>query len=151
MIKHYKDFWSGLMFMAFGLTVISIARDYPFGNSVRMGPGFFPMVLASLLAVIGLIVTVRACFDRRHVSVGPLAWKPLLIILAATALYGLLVRDAGFIAVTFACVLITARASKRGRLIPQVLLAAGTTLCCMLIFIHGLGVPLTLFGSLFGR
>jgi hypothetical protein len=151
MIKHYKDFWSGLMFMIFGLAVIAIARDYPFGNGARMGPGYFPMVLATLLAVLGLIVTVRACFGRRHVSVGPLAWKPLLIILAATSLYGLLVRDAGFIAVTFACVLMTARASRRGRWIPQVLLAAGTTLCCVLIFIHGLGVPLTLFGSLFGR
>lgn len=151
MIKNYKDFWSGLMFMVFGLAVIAIARDYRFGNSIRMGPGYFPMVLASLLAVIGLIVTVRACFDRKRVSVGPLAWKPLLIILTATALYGLLVNAAGFIAVTFACVLMTARASRRGRWIPQLLLAAGTTLCCVLIFIYGLGVPLTLFGSFYGR
>jgi hypothetical protein len=151
MIKHYKDFWSGLMFMGFGLAVIAIARDYPFGNSIRMGPGYFPMVLASLLAVIGLIVTVRACFGRRRVSVEPLAWKPLLVILVATSLYGLLVHGAGFIAVTFACVLMSARASRQGRWIPQVLLAAGTTLCCLLIFIYGLGLPIAPLGSLFGR
>ena len=54
MIKNHKDFWSGLMFMAFGLGVIAIARHYPFGTTIRMGAGFFPMVLASLLAVFGL-------------------------------------------------------------------------------------------------
>lgn len=150
MIKNYKDFWSGLLFLAFGLAFIAIARDYPFGTSTRMGPGYFPMVLASLLAILGLLVAVRSLLSRQRAKVEPFALKSLLLVLGATALYGLLVREAGFIALTFACVLISARASTHKRWLPQIILAIGTTLCCALIFIKALGLPLSLLGSFFG-
>ncbi len=145
-----KDFWSGLLFLAFGLFVMGMARSYPFGTTTRMGPGFFPLVLAALLAILGLIIAVRGCLARGGETIGPLAWKPLLLVLAATVLYGLLVKEAGFIAVTFVAVLLSARASRHGGLIPRLLLAAATTLCCILIFITGLGLPLSLLGTWFG-
>lgn len=148
MIKNQKDFWSGVMFMAFGLGILSIARHYPFGTTTRMGAGFFPTVLAAVLAVFGLIIVVRACVGQRRGEITGVAVKPLLLVTVATVFYGALVQDAGFIAVTFLCVLISARASRRGGWLPQILLAAGTTLCCFLIFIQGLGLPLTSFGTL---
>jgi len=149
MISRSKDFWSGLLFLAFGLAVIGTARNYPFGTTTRMGAGFFPMVLAALLAILGLIIAVRSCLTEKREAIGPVAWKPLLLVLAATAMYGLLVKEAGFIAVTFAAVLLSARASRHGGLVPRLLLAAGTTLCCLLIFISGLGLPLSLLGTWF--
>jgi len=150
MIKNHKDFWSGLMFMALGLTVIGIARDYPFGTSTRMGAGYFPMVLACLLSILGLLITLRSMMTRHKAEIEPLALKPLLFVLGATVLYGLLVREAGFIAVTFACVLISARASTSKRWMPQIALAIGTTACCALIFIKALGLPLSALGAFFG-
>lgn len=57
----------------------------------------------------------------------PFAMKSLLLVLGATVLYGLLVREAGFIALTFACVLISARASTHKRWFPQIILAIGTS------------------------
>lgn len=150
MIKDYKDFWSGLLFVAFGLGVISIARDYSFGTATRMGPGFFPMTVASLLAALGVVITVRSALTRKQAAIGPLALKPLCFVIAATVLYGLLVREAGFIAVTFASVLLSARASINGRWLPQLILAIGTTACCVLIFIKGLGIPLSSFGTFLG-
>jgi len=149
MISRSKDFWSGLLFLAFGLAVIGTARHYPFGTTTRMGAGFFPMVLAALLAILGLIIAVRSCLAETREAIGPVAWKPLLLVLAATAMYGLLVKEAGFIAVTFTAVLLSARASRHGGLVPRLLLAAGTTLCCLLIFISGLGLPLSLLGTWF--
>ena len=147
MIKSQKDFWSGVLFMAFGLGVLAIARHYPFGTTTRMGAGFFPMVLASVLAIFGLIIVVKACVAKRRSDITNTALVPLLVI-AATVLYGALVQEAGFVAVTFISVLVAARASRRGGWASQLLLAAGTTLCCFLIFIQGLGLPLTSFGSL---
>jgi hypothetical protein len=149
MIKNHKDFWSGLLFVALGLSVISIARDYPFGSSTRMGSGYFPMLLACLLAALGLLITVRSLLSRKKVSIDALALKPLFFVLAATVLYGVLVREAGLIATTFACVLLSARASIHGRWLPQVVLAVCTTACCVLIFIKGLGIPLSAFGRFF--
>ena len=61
MVNNQKDFWSGVMFTAFGLGILVVARDYPLGTTTRMGAGFFPMVLATVLAALGVIILVRAC------------------------------------------------------------------------------------------
>ena len=42
MIRHPKDFFAGLVFLGFGAGAIVIARGYPMGNAMRMGPGYFP-------------------------------------------------------------------------------------------------------------
>lgn len=149
MIGRSKDFWSGLLFLALGLAVMDIARHYPFGTTTRMGSGFFPMILAALLAILGLIIAVRSFLSARRDPIGPIVWKPLLLVLAATAMYGLLVREAGFIVVTFAAVLVTASASRHGCRTARLILAAATTLCCWLIFLKGLGLPLSPFGTWF--
>ena len=150
MMVRTKDFWSGMLFLAFGLGILTLARNYPFGSTTRMGPGFLPQVLAALLACLGLLIAVRSCVARRREEIAGFAWKPLLLVLAAIVLYGLLVRPAGFVAVTFASVLLCARASRHGSLTARLWLAAGTTLCCALIFVTGLGLPLPLLGSWFG-
>ena len=147
MVKNQKDFWSGVMFTAFGLGILAVARDYPFGTTTRMGAGFFPTVLATVLAALGVIILVRACVTKRKDKVSGLVLMPLLLVLVATALYGALVNEIGFIVATFLCVLIAARASRQGRWLSQVILAAGTTLCCYLIFIYGLGLPLPAIGA----
>jgi len=59
-ITNGKDFWAGLMFVAFGLAFMWKAQDYAMGTSVRMGPAYFPTVLGGLLAVLGAAVLFRA-------------------------------------------------------------------------------------------
>jgi hypothetical protein len=59
-ITNGKDFWAGLMFVAFGLAFMWKAQDYAMGTSVRMGPAYFPTMLGGLLAVLGAVVLFRA-------------------------------------------------------------------------------------------
>jgi heme A synthase len=59
-IKDYKDFWSGIMFLAFGLLAVYLAQSYNMGTSARMGPGYFPAVLGGLLALMGLWVLLAS-------------------------------------------------------------------------------------------
>ena len=49
MIRGQQDFWSGLLFVGFGAVALVIGRDYAMGTAMRMGPGYFPMILAGLL------------------------------------------------------------------------------------------------------
>ncbi len=63
-ITNGKDFWAGLMFIAFGLAFMIIAQNYAMGNAVRMGPAYFPTVLGGLLAVLGGVIFVRAFFSH---------------------------------------------------------------------------------------
>src|SRR5688572_14793899 len=45
MIRSTKDFWTGVLYVFFGLTAIIVARDYGMGTAVRMGPAYFPTIL----------------------------------------------------------------------------------------------------------
>ena len=61
-ITNGKDFWAGLMFIAFGLGFMLVAGNYAMGNAVRMGPAYFPTVLGGMLAVLGgVIFSARSC------------------------------------------------------------------------------------------
>ncbi|NCW01579.1 MAG: tripartite tricarboxylate transporter TctB family protein, partial [Betaproteobacteria bacterium] len=57
-IKNYRDFWAGILFMAFGLAFIVFARDYNMGTAAKMGPAYFPTVLGGLLSVLGAAITI---------------------------------------------------------------------------------------------
>jgi len=48
-IRNNRDVWAGAMLIATGAASVIIARDYSFGTSLRMGPGYFPSVLGGLL------------------------------------------------------------------------------------------------------
>lgn len=63
-IRHPQDFWSGVMFMFFGLAAVIIGQDYPMGTAGRMGPAYFPVVLGGLLTLIGLATTLRSLWTR---------------------------------------------------------------------------------------
>ena len=52
-IKSQKDFFSGLMFMGVGVAFAWGASSYTIGNGARMGPGYFPLALGVLLAILG--------------------------------------------------------------------------------------------------
>ncbi|MDP3170649.1 MAG: tripartite tricarboxylate transporter TctB family protein, partial [Polaromonas sp.] len=56
-IKNQKDFFAGLMFMGVGVAFAWGATNYNVGTGARMGPGYFPLMLGVLMAVIGAAIT----------------------------------------------------------------------------------------------
>lgn len=91
-IKSQKDFFSGLMFMVVGVAFAWGATTYSVGSGARMGPGYFPLVLGILLALIGVIITFKAMVVETEGGdkIGAWAWKPLFFILAANFVFGIL-------------------------------------------------------------
>jgi putative tricarboxylic transport membrane protein len=148
-ISSPKDFWSGLIYLFFGVSAILIARDYGMGSALRMGPAYFPTVLGWLLIIIGAISVVRG-FLVAGTPIGRFAAKGLIIITGATVLFGLTVRGAGLAIALPVFVILSAAASSRFRVLPTLLMAAALTAFCVLVFVHGLGVPLPVIGSWFG-
>lgn len=90
-IKSQRDFWSGLMFMAFGIAFAWGATNYTIGEGARMGPGYFPLMLGILLTLIGLFVTFEALVVETEdgEKVGKWAWKPLFFIIFSNIVFGL--------------------------------------------------------------
>jgi hypothetical protein len=60
-IKGPKDFWAGLMFIAFGgFFMLWALTHYQMGTAVRMGPAYFPAVLGGLLVFLGMLVLIES-------------------------------------------------------------------------------------------
>ena len=79
-IKNGKDFWAGLMFVSFGLAFVLIARNYPMGSAVRMGPAYFPTVLGAMLAVLGAMVLFRAFVSKFAHPLKVFTFRPVLVV-----------------------------------------------------------------------
>ena len=89
-IKSQKDFFSGLMFIVVGGAFALGASTYTIGTGARMGPGYFPLVLGVLLAIIGIAVTFTSLVVETEDGdkVGKFAWKPLFFIITANLVFG---------------------------------------------------------------
>jgi hypothetical protein len=91
-IKSQKDFFAGLMFMGVGVAFAWGATTYNVGTGARMGPGYFPLMLGILLALIGSLIAFKATVVETvdGDKIGKWAWKPLFFILAANFTFGIL-------------------------------------------------------------
>jgi len=91
-IKSQKDFFCGLMFMAVGVAFAWGASTYNVGTGARMGPGYFPLLLGILMAIIGAAVTFTSLVVETEGGgkIGKIAWKPLVFIIGANVIFGVL-------------------------------------------------------------
>lgn len=91
-IKSQKDFFSGLMFMGVGVAFAWGATTYSVGSGARMGPGYFPLMLGVLMAILGAAITFKALVVETvgGDKVGKWAWKPLFFIILANLVFGAL-------------------------------------------------------------
>lgn len=149
-IRNPKDFWTGAIFMAVGGVAVLLARDYPFGTTFKMGPGYFPTVLGALLALVGLITVLRGLL-RPGTAVGALAYREILLVLTATVLFGVLLRGAGLVVAVVLLVMVGAYASRYFRWGTAVALAAAMAAFCVLVFVKALGLPLPILGPWLGQ
>jgi Tripartite tricarboxylate transporter TctB family len=141
-IKSQKDFFSGLMFAAVGAAFAIGASTYNVGNGARMGPGYFPLMLGILLAVIGLVITFTSMVIEAPGGdkIGKIAWKPLFFVISANIVFGILLAGIpafgipamGLIVAIYALVFIASMAEAgwkfRTTLILATVLAVGSYL-----------------------
>jgi hypothetical protein len=148
-IRHPKDFWTGIIFLFFGLGAVFIGQDYAMGSAGRMGPAYFPSVLGTLLAVIGLIGIIRS-FIVVGEPIGRFYMKELLMILAAILLFGILMRGAGLVPAILVLIFLSAYAGPKFNLKEVTFLAVGLAVFAVVVFVKLLGLPMAAFGPWFG-
>ena len=145
-ILHNKDFWGGVMLIAIGIAAAVMARDYPFGTALRMGPGYFPTVLGGVLALFGLYLLVRS-LRSSDVIAGSWSIRALVILPVAFVLFGVLMDRAGFIPALAVLIVGSAAAGPEFRLREVALLTAVLIVFCVVVFIWGLGLPYPLLAG----
>jgi hypothetical protein len=135
----------GLVFVALGGFFVYQCLNLDLGTAVRMGPGFFPLILACVLTFLGLVVLVQATRVKGE-PIAPLALRGMLFILPAPVFFGLTVRGLGFVPSLFFTALIAAFASSRMKPTMALALAVAITVFSALVFSYALGLPFERFG-----
>ena len=150
-IRHPKDFYSGLIFIAFGLGAIVIGSNYTLGTAARMGPGYFPRILGILLIALGAIIALRA-LRLQGTPVPAFKWWPTLIVLGTVVLFGLVVEQLGLALSTVGLIFGASAASHEFRWKEAIFSGVFFALLAIGVFVLGLKLqlpiwPVFLFGS----
>lgn len=144
-MKNTQDFYAGLLFTGVGSAFGWGALDYQVGSSGRMGPGYFPLLLGVLLALLGGVMMLRAALfqaDRANV-IGPWAWKPMVAIISANLLFGVALGGLprlglpalGLMGGIYLLTLVACLAGERFRLKEAALLATALAALSYLAFV----------------
>jgi hypothetical protein len=141
-----KDFWSGAMLIAAGAATMIIARNYSFGTTLRMGPGYFPTVLGSILVLFGLYLLVAGLRDGEKIT-GVWSLRAMIVLPLSFVLFGVLMTYAGFVPALLVLIFGSALASPQFKLVEVVLLSVLLTAASVALFVWGLGLPYPLIAD----
>jgi hypothetical protein len=156
-IKSQKDFFCGLMFMAVGVAFAWGASTYNVGTGARMGPGYFPLLLGVLLAIIGAAVTFASLVVETEGGgkIGKIAWKPLIFVIGANVIFGILLAGVdkfgipafGMIIAIYALVFVASMAEDGWKVKNTFILATALAVGSYLAFVLALKLQFPVWPS----
>lgn len=139
------DFWTGVLFMALGITVAYMAQSFHVSAGAA-SPRVFPTLIGTVMAVLGAAIALRGWRSAGALSVPAWFSNPRQVALVvflpiAVLAYGLLAPIYGSTPVAFG--VITVHCLIYGLRIPlAVAVGVAGSLIVTFIFIKLLGVPL---------
>ena len=145
-----KDLWASVMYIGTGALGMWIARDYPFGSALRMGPGYFPSVLGGIMVVMGIYVLVLGLRKDHEKIQGNWSIRALIVLPISMIAFGILMEEAGFIPAMAALIPISAAAGRDFKWLEVAALTIGLTIVCWFGFIYLLGLPYPVIKGMWG-
>ena len=142
-----KDLLAGLIFIGFGLAFGYTSLTYEVGTALRMGPGYFPLILSLVILLLGVIIAARSFFTGPDkVPLARVPWVGVTLLVGGLVFFGATVRGLGLAPSLFISVFMGAFASQRTGFLGALFLAGLLTFTCIAIFIWALGMPLAVIG-----
>jgi hypothetical protein len=149
MIRNPRDFYAGLLFVAFGIAALVFAQSYALGSAARMGPGYFPRLLGVLLVGLGALQSLFSL--RPGTELQPdWHWRPLFILLLSVCLFILITPWFGFVVAAIALVFVSSMASREFRWRQALIVGAIQGTAAAALFVYGLGLPLPVWPRFIG-
>jgi len=145
-LRNNRDFLAGLLFIAIGVVAVAVARGYPMGNAMRMGPAYFPTILGGILVLLGAWVTARGIRSGEKLK-GEWGWKPLLLIALAIVLFGFLMSRLGLVPALVAVFLVSAAGGHEFRLKEVLVLTTLMSAFTVVVLLYVLKIPYPLIAG----
>jgi putative tricarboxylic transport membrane protein len=109
-----------------------------------MGPGYFPKLIAMLIAVCGAVLAVTSLVVRGERFEG-WSWRPIVFILFSIIFFAFAVRPLGLVVTGAFMVLISSIGSNEVRWKETVLFTVGLLIFTILLFPIALGLPMPIW------
>lgn len=152
-IKSEKDFWSGIMFLVVGIVFAVGATNYSMGTSARPGPGYFPLLLSIILAILGAIVLFKSLTIETEGGdkIGHIAWRPLLVVVFSITLFAILLPRLGMFISIPILIIVVSFAGDEFKWKGVLIAAAVLTVFSWLVFVKGLGLTIPVVPSFMAK
>jgi len=154
---YVPDLLAGGVFAVLGLAFAIGGARYDLGSALRMGPGYVPLVLGGILTVLGLVIVAQAFLggdqharELADQERGPVPWVRAALLVAAVVFFGTTVRGLGLAPALFVTTFLAALAGHRTGVVRALVIAAGLTVLCLVIFVSLLQLRLPLLGTWLG-
>ncbi|GAA1034619.1 tripartite tricarboxylate transporter TctB family protein [Virgisporangium ochraceum] len=148
--RSYPDVLAGGLFVVIGGAFVVGSLGYELGTPLRMGPGYFPLLVGVIVVALGLAIVVKGLVAGEVITFGSVPWRAVAAIVAALLFFGLTVEGLGFVPASAVTALLTALASSRVRPLRAVLIAGALTVAATLIFVVGLQLRIPVRGPWLG-
>lgn len=143
--RDYRDIIGGALLFALGVSCAIYAyHEYEVGTLARMGPGFFPISLGVIIAIIGVLIILPA-LARRGARGAAIEWRTGCLVIGSIGAFAFVVRSAGLIVATILCVIIGSLADRDTTWRLRMILAVAVTVFTVLIFKIGLNMSIPLW------
>lgn len=145
-IRNRQDFWAGLMFIGIGVFFAGFSTAYEVGTAARMGPGYFPLMLGILLALLGVVIAGRSVSaGEREQGLEPTGWREILLILGSVVLFGVALPSLGMVVSVGLLILVAAFASHDFSWKETIASIVILLLMSYFVFVKGLELQMTVW------
>ncbi|MES2887270.1 MAG: tripartite tricarboxylate transporter TctB family protein [Pseudomonadota bacterium] len=143
-IKSQQDFWTGLLFLILGVAFAVGVSDHAMGNAKDPGPGYFPLALSAVMVLLGAVILFFSLTFETDGGqpIGPMAWRPLLVVTGAIVLFGMALPVLGLLLTSPLVVLVSSLAMGKPHWPGLWWSGLLLTLAAYLVLVVGLGLPL---------
>lgn len=132
---------AALLIVALGAFALYEGTGHEVGSLARMGPGYFPALVGSILIALGTSLLL-VFFLSGHTPLPDFPLRGLLFVAAGISAFALLLERAGLIPATLAIVVLTSLADRSTGLVTIAINAAFLSVAGVVVFIWGLRLPL---------
>lgn len=146
-IRGPKSLIAGLLFITLALVFGVSASSLTLGTAARMGPGYFPMLVAVVLGLLGMLATVEGMFRKDDRPEGT-SIRGIVLVSGSVLSFAVAIESLGLVAAVAITSFLMSLAERNVRLVSALGTAVVMAGFSWVVFVYALSLPWPAFGYL---
>lgn len=147
-MRDYRDIIGGVLLVSGGAWIVwHTLNTLDIGTLRRMGPGMFPLMIGTILTILGSAIAISGLF--RYGAIEQIEWRAMLAVAAGIVAFAVTIGPFGLLPAIISLILVSSLADSVFRPIAIAAMCVIFPLAAYLVFHVGLGLPLVMWRGLF--